>query len=78
MQKTLLKSLILFLALTASNLLLAANISKQQAVKSALAFHSGRVLSIKLSNSVYKVKVISTSGQVRVVRVNAKSGQIIR
>ena len=78
MQKTLLKSLVLCLALTASGLLLAANISKQQAVKSALAFHSGRVLSIKLSNSVYKVKVISTSGQVRVVRVNAKSGRIIR
>ena len=54
----------------------AANISKQQAAASAQQAHSGRVLSVKLKGSTYKVKILSSSGQVRIVNVNAKTGNV--
>ena len=59
-----------------SSLIYAANISKNEAAASAQQAYSGRVLSVKLKKSVYKVKILSSSGQVRVVKVNAKNGKI--
>lgn len=53
----------------------AANISKQQAAASAQQTHSGRVLSVKLKGAFYKVKIINSSGQVRIVNVDAKTGK---
>ncbi len=54
----------------------AANISKQQAAQIAQQQHSGRVLSVKVQGNSYKVKIISSSGQVRIIRVNATSGTV--
>ena len=76
MQFAFLKTSILVASLCFSSLLYAANISKQEAAASAQQAYSGRVLSVKLKKSTYKVKILNSSGQVRVVRVNAKNGRV--
>ncbi len=74
MRLSIFNSFLFILLFGFSSFTYAGNISKQQAAVSAQQVHSGRVLSVKLNKSVYKVKIISPSGQVRVVRVNAKNG----
>ena len=73
---TLIKMFTLVALISFSSLIYAGNISKNEAAASAQQAYSGRVLSVKLKKSVYKVKILSSSGQVRVVRVNAKNGKI--
>ena len=53
-----------------------AGISKQQAVAIATENYPGRVLAVKLKTSFYKVKILSDSGKVYVIKVDAKSGRI--
>ncbi|MCK5396042.1 MAG: PepSY domain-containing protein [Gammaproteobacteria bacterium] len=47
-------------------------ISKQQAADIATQQHPGRVLGVKRKADVYKVKILSDSGKVRVIQVDAK------
>ncbi len=51
-------------------------ISKQEAVSIATQRHPGRVLAVKKKANDYKVKIISDSGKVQVIRIDAKSGKI--
>lgn len=53
-----------------------AQISKQQAVTTAQEVSPGRVLSVKLKGSVYQVKTLSASGEVRVISIDANSGKV--
>jgi uncharacterized membrane protein YkoI len=53
-------------------------ISKQQAVSIATQKYPGRVLAVKKKANDYKVKIISDSGKVQVIRIDAKSGEIKR
>lgn len=71
-----LKTSALIALLCFSPSLYAGIISKHEAATSAQRAYSGRVLSVKQKNSVYKVKILTRTGQVRVVRVNAKNGQL--
>ena len=73
---TALKTTLLITLLCVSSVIYAGKISKNEAANSAQRAYSGRVLSVKLKKSFYKVKIINSNGQVRVIRVNAKSGQI--
>lgn len=75
MRLTTVNSFIFITLLCFSSLLYAGNISKQQAAESAQQVHAGRVLSVKLKKSFYRVKILNAKGQVRVVRVNAKNGK---
>jgi len=52
------------------------DISKQQAVIIATQNYPGRVLAVKLKKSFYKVKILSESGKVYVIKVDAVSGRI--
>jgi hypothetical protein len=52
------------------------SISKQQAMNIATQSHAGRVLAVKLKGNVYQVKMLSDSGKVQVIRIDAKSGKI--
>ncbi|HED32663.1 MAG TPA: hypothetical protein ENJ08_00405 [Gammaproteobacteria bacterium] len=54
----------------------AQDISKQQAMKIAQKSNPGRVLAIKRSGKNYRVKILSSGGEVRVVLVNASSGKV--
>lgn len=71
-----LKTAFLVSTLCFSTLLFASTISKQEASASAQQAYSGRVLSVKLKKSTYKVKIINSKGQVRVIKVNASNGKI--
>ena len=51
-------------------------ISKQQAVNIATQSYPGRVLAVKRKADVYQVKMLSDSGKVQVIRVDANSGKI--
>jgi hypothetical protein len=51
-------------------------INKQQAMNIATQSHAGRVLAVKLKDNVYQVKMLSDSGKVQVIRIDAKSGKI--
>ena len=77
--KTTLSILLLSLTLITSTPLLAApeGISKQQAVSTAQQVHPGRVLSVKREGGVYRVKILSDSGEVRVVLVEVSSGNVV-
>ena len=55
----------------------AAGISQQQAVGIAQSVHPGRVLSVKQKGSVYRVKSLSSNGEVRIIVIDASSGQVI-
>jgi len=56
----------------------AQDISKQQAMKIAQKSNPGRVLAIKRSGKNYRIKILSSGGEVRVVLVNASSGNVSR
>ena len=51
-------------------------ISKQQAMNIATQNHAGRVLAVKLKGNVYQVKMLSDSGKVHIIRIDAKSEKI--
>lgn len=59
----------------------AATVSKQQAVSIAQQQQPGRVLSVKLSPSsgsgVYRIKMLGDDGSVRIVLVDAGSGEVL-
>jgi len=55
----------------------AAKISKQQAAKIAQQYVTGRILKVSSDGNVYRVKIISQSGDVVSVFINANTGQII-
>ena len=54
-----------------------AKINKQQAASIAQEYIQGRVLKVSLKGSVYRVKIISTSGDVVTVFIDSKNGQIL-
>ena len=54
----------------------AEDISKQEAVNIARQSFAGRVLAVKLKANVYQVKMLSDSGKVQVIRIDAESGKI--
>jgi len=55
----------------------AEGISKQQAMDIATQSQPGRVLSVKRTADVYKVKTLSDNGKVRIIMIDAKTGKII-
>lgn len=54
----------------------AENISKQQAVSIAQQVSPGRVLAVKRKGGNYRVKTLSTSGEVRIIVIDANSGKV--
>jgi len=76
MLKILLKPLLILALFCSSALLYAGTISKQQAASSVQHAHQGRVLSVRLKQSVYQVKILSKNGQVRIINVDANTGSI--
>ena len=62
---------------SSSYIFAAAKISKQQAAKIAQKRVAGRVLKVTLKKSTYRVKIVSKSGDVISVLVNANNGKII-
>ncbi len=76
--KTIFFSLIFMSMLLVNSLLYAApeGISKQQAVNIATQSYPGRVLAVKRKTDVYQVKILSDSGKVKVIRIDANSGKI--
>ena len=54
-----------------------AEVSKDEAASTAQQVHPGRVLSVKREGSAYRVKILSESGEVRVVLVEISSGKVI-
>lgn len=54
----------------------AENISKQQAVSIAQQVAPGRVLAVKMKNGAYRVKTLSPGGEVRIIVIDANSGQV--
>ena len=65
------------LLLLATPQLALAEVSKEEAVSTAQQVHPGRVLSVKREGSVYRVKILSESGEVRVVLVEISSGKVV-
>ncbi len=53
------------------------SISKQEAVSAAQQHRSGRVLSVKRNGPNFRVKTLNKKGEVRVIRIDAKSGKVI-
>jgi uncharacterized membrane protein YkoI len=76
-------TLLLVLCLTAGMPVMAApdsgsaGISQQQAAGIAQSVHPGRVLSVKQSGTVYRVKTLSADGEVRIIVIDASSGKVI-
>lgn len=72
-------SLFLLLMLTITSPVFADNqaISKQQAVSIAQQQHPGRVLSVKHSGNVYRVKILNASGEVRSISIDVNSGKVV-
>jgi hypothetical protein len=78
MKNTLLTLLLSLLLITSTPLFAAPQgVSKQQAVSTAQQVHPGRVLSVKREGGVYRVKILSDSGEVRVVLVEVSSGKVV-
>jgi len=48
--------------------------NKQQAVEIAQQQFSGRVLSVKRQGDSYRVKILNSSGDVRIIKVKALNG----
>ena len=65
------------LLLLATPQLALAEVSKEEAVSTAQKVHPGRVLSVKREGSVYRLKILSESGEVRVVLVEISSGKVV-
>ena len=49
--------------------------NKQQAVEIAQQQFSGRVLSVKRQGDSYRVKILNSSGDVRIIKVKAADGR---
>ncbi len=64
-------------AMTSSGLIAKVQISKQMAAGIAQQTVPGRVLKVTLKGSTYRVKIISQSGDVVNVLINANTGQIL-
>ena len=77
--KLLIYSLLTALLLSLNSALYAApdDISKQQAVDIAMQTYPGRVLSVKRKSGVYLVKTLSENGRVQVVKIDARTGQVV-
>jgi uncharacterized membrane protein YkoI len=76
--------ILLFLSLLTSLLMSAAayaDISQQQAATIAQGVYPGRVLAVKLvrsnNSSVYRVKTLSSGGDVHIVVIDASSGSVV-
>jgi len=48
--------------------------NKQQAVEIAQQQFSGRVLSVKHQGDIYRVKILNSNGDVRIIKVKAING----
>ena len=64
------------LSLNSSVFATAEEITQQQAVEIATQSHPGQVLSVKRKANVYKVKILSDTGKVRIIMIDAQSGKI--
>jgi hypothetical protein len=53
-----------------------ADISRDDAASAAQRASGGRVLSVERSGPVWRVKVVTARGEVRVILVNAATGQV--
>ena len=54
-----------------------ADISREQAAATAQRVANGRVLSVDKVDAVWRVKVLTAQGQVRVILIDAASGQVV-
>lgn len=54
----------------------AESISKQEAVNIAQQVSPGRVLAVKMQKGSYRVKTLNASGEVRIIVIDANSGQV--
>ncbi len=54
----------------------AESVSQQEAVNIAQQVSPGRVLAIKMTKGTYRVKTLSASGEVRIIVIDANSGQV--
>ena len=79
MKKFLLPPLLVFLLLMSA--VVQADIGKKQAVSIAQSVYPGRVLAVNLvqenNTSVYRVKTLSTDGDVHIIVIDADSGEVI-
>lgn len=74
---SLLQALILTLLLNTAVSAAPEGINKQQAVNIAQQVRPGRVLAVKRSGSDYRVKTLSSNGEVHIVVIDGKSGKVI-
>ncbi|MEO8923635.1 MAG: PepSY domain-containing protein [Caldimonas sp.] len=54
-----------------------ADVSRDQAAAAAQRVASGRVLSVERTGAVWRVKVLTTQGDVRVLLIDAASGRVV-
>lgn len=52
-------------------------ISQQEAVSLVQKKYPGRVLKVKRTDNVYRVKTLNANGEIRIIIVDANSGKII-
>ena len=52
-------------------------ISKQHAIDIAARVFAGRVLAVKRQGEVYRIKILSEHGEVRIIVVDASSGEVL-
>ncbi len=54
-----------------------ADVSRDEAVAAAQRVASGRVLSVERAGPVWRVKVLTAQGDVRVILIDAASGRVV-
>ena len=54
-----------------------ADVSRDQAAAAAQRVASGRVLSVQRTGQVWRVKVLTSQGDVRVILIDAASGRVV-
>ncbi len=54
-----------------------ADVSRDQAAATAQRVASGRVLSVERSGAVWRVKVLTSQGDVRVIVIDVASGRVV-
>ncbi len=52
-------------------------LNKQQAVSIAQQIYPGRILAVRRTDKVFKVKTLSKNGEVRIIRIDARNGRVI-
>ncbi len=52
-------------------------LSKQQAVNIARQVYPGRVLAVKQNGTIFRVKTLSKNGDVHIIIIDARSGEVI-